>query len=102
MLELLSLHAHLPIHISYHGSLTQAYDMATNQMFPTTHVTFSRTDFLHPQIVSNLGSIGLKLREGFDAKRRPRTSWKSSTYLQQHQERHAAYLQFLADDSSSL
>ena len=67
-------------------------------MYPTTHITFSRTDFLHPHVVSNLGTIGLKLREGFDAKRRPRTPWTSAAYMQQHRERHAAYLDFLANE----
>ena len=101
ILELLSLHAHLPIHVSYHGSLSQAYDPTTKRMFPSTFITFSRTDFLHPQVVSNIGSLGLKLREGFDSKRRPRVSWTSSQYLQQHRERHAEYLQFLAEEPNS-
>ena len=96
--ELLSLHTFLPIHISYHGSLTTAFSEVTRLMCPTTHITVSRTDFSHPHVVSNLGTIGLKLREGFDAKRRPRRPWTSTTYMQQHRERHAAYLEFLANE----
>ena len=98
LLELLSLHANLPVHISYHGSLTTAYKEETRSMVPSAHITFSRTDFTHPQVISNLGTIGLKLREGYDAKQRPRPLWTKSSYLKQHQERHAEYLRFIADE----
>ena len=101
LLELISLHANLPVDISYHGTLTTAYNDETHCMVPRAHITFSRTDFSHPQVISNLGTIGLKLREGYDAKRRPRSQWTKSSYLKQHKERHAEYLRFIADEPGS-
>ena len=101
LIELLSLHANLPVHISYHGTLTRAYDGRARQMVSSAFITFSRTDFAHPLVISNLGTLGLKLREGFDAKQRPRVKWTSREYLAQHRERHAAYLQFLEDEATS-
>ena len=101
LLELLSLHAQTPVHISYHGSITQAYAPARNDMVPSSLISFSRTDFTHPQVVSNFGTIGLKLREGYDAKRRPRVPWSTAAYLQKHRELHADYLRFLDETACS-
>ena len=47
-------------------------------------VLTSRTDFLCPVTRLNVQHLGLRLRESFDAKRRPRTPWSHERYLQLH------------------
>ena len=48
---------------------------------PSCLILTSRTDFLSPITRLNIEHLGLRLRETFDAKRRPRTPWSHDHYL---------------------
>lgn len=59
-------------------------------MTPSCYIVTSRTDFLCPINRINTSHLGLRLRETFDSKQRPRIPWSHDRYLELHAQLCAA------------
>ena len=81
---MLSSAARTQITASTAGIFTMAAIGTPAIMTPSCVLVSSRTDFLCPITRNNILHLGLRLRENFDAKRRPRTPWTHEAYLQTH------------------
>ena len=82
--HMLSSAASIQVSASTSGIFTMSAIGAPPVMTPTCLIVTSRTDFFCPIIRNNILHLGLRLRENFDAKRRPRTPWSHDRYLMTH------------------
>ena len=78
--------ANLQVSASTSGVFTHIAVGSPIVMVPSCLILTSRTDFLCPVTRVNIQHLGLRLRESFEAKRRPRTPWSHERYLQLHAE----------------
>ena len=74
----------IPIDIGATGNLTRCFINRDVGMAETALISLTRTDFQCAEVIANLGSIGLRIRESFDQKRRPCKPWTTAAYLETH------------------
>ena len=72
------------INSGFHAGISQLYVNATIRIVDAAFIVVTRSDFQNPDVISNLGSIGLRIRESFDLKRRPCKPWSQQSYLATH------------------